>query len=577
MAFNEYYQDELQALRELGAEFSRAHPALAPLLSGPSTDPDVERLLEGVAFLTGLIRRKLDDDFPEIIHGLTDLIFPHYLRPIPSTSVVAFTPKSNLQETLKIPAGTALASVPVDGTECRFRTTFDLEVHPLKLNAAELVQQPGQRDRIKLSLQLTGPDLSRWPARTLRFFLGDEFQQAADLFFLLTRHLRQVTLHPASGGSDLVLPPEALRPTGFSLASSLLAFPSHAFRGFRLLQEYFILPQKFLFLELEGLDRWTDRGKGNAFEILFELGPAPVAPPRIRAENFVLFATPVINLFPQSAEPVLLDHRQDKVRVRPAVPNLAHVQVYSVDHVEGFVQGSVARREYVPLEMFSRHEGDRSVYQTVPGRSPVTGQPEVSLTLSYPPDGPDPVTETLSISLTCTNGELPERLQLGDISRPTSSTPELVTFRNILPPTSSIEPVLEENALWRFLSHLSLNFMSVASVESLQELLRLYVFPGRDRAKIAGNLKRVDGIVELRVEPGDRLLRGRPMRGQRIFVTARQDHFAGLGDLCLFGALLDLFMGVYCSMNSFVEFTLIDSVSGETFTWPARIGDRRLI
>ena len=96
-----YYQQELQKLRELARDFAKIHPAIAPMLSGTTSDPDVERLLEGVAFLTGLLHHKLDDEFPELIHGLIDIIFPHYLRPIPSTSIVMFTPKPSMMETMK--------------------------------------------------------------------------------------------------------------------------------------------------------------------------------------------------------------------------------------------------------------------------------------------------------------------------------------------------------------------------------------------------------------------------------------------------------------------------------------------
>src|SRR4030042_1552847 len=103
--FNRYYQEELAHLKEVGADFARAHPALAPMLSGPSADPDVERLLEGVAYLTALLRQKLDDEFPEIVHDLMHLIWPHYLRPVPSTTLITFSPKQTLKQSLKIPAG----------------------------------------------------------------------------------------------------------------------------------------------------------------------------------------------------------------------------------------------------------------------------------------------------------------------------------------------------------------------------------------------------------------------------------------------------------------------------------------
>ena len=94
--FDRYYQDELAYLRELGKEFAKAHPALAPMLAGPGSDPDVERLLEGVAFLTSKLRLKLDDELPEIVHSLLEILWPHFLRPIPSTTIVEFNPKISL-------------------------------------------------------------------------------------------------------------------------------------------------------------------------------------------------------------------------------------------------------------------------------------------------------------------------------------------------------------------------------------------------------------------------------------------------------------------------------------------------
>lgn len=111
-----YYQEELQRLRELAVEFAQAHPALAPMLSGASQDPDVERLLEGTAFMTGMLREKLDDDFPEIIQGLMQLTFPHYLQSIPAATMMTFTPNPNLMQSFNIPSGSAIDSIPVRGS-----------------------------------------------------------------------------------------------------------------------------------------------------------------------------------------------------------------------------------------------------------------------------------------------------------------------------------------------------------------------------------------------------------------------------------------------------------------------------
>jgi type VI secretion system protein ImpG len=158
--FNRYFQQELSYLKDLGAEFSKAHPAVAPMLSGTSADPDVERLLEGVAFLTGLLRQKLDDDFPEIIHELTQLIWPHYLRPLPCSTIVAFKPKPALKVPMTVPAGVQLASAPLEGTTCFFNTCYDVDVHPLTLVSASFVEPAGKPPAIKIVLELSEINLS---------------------------------------------------------------------------------------------------------------------------------------------------------------------------------------------------------------------------------------------------------------------------------------------------------------------------------------------------------------------------------------------------------------------------------
>ncbi len=575
--FNKFYEQELQNLRQLAVEFSKAHPATAPMLSGPTADPDAERLLEGVAFLTGLLHQKTRDDFPEVIHALLNVIFPHYLRPIPSTSIVVFYPKDNLPETTAVKKGTSLASVPVDGTPCLFRTAFDIDVHPLRLAAVELTQT-GQSSRIRLQMELTGPDLSRWRPKRLGFFLGGSHTEATDLFMLLAHYLDRIVLTPADGGQSCTLPASALTLSGFDMKNNLLSYPTQAFAGYRILHEYFVLPRKFTFFELHGWDEWIDRGKGKQFDIIFELRQAPVAPPKVTRDHFILNATPVVNLFPHEADPFVFDHRLEKIRVQPAGKNSRHYQVFSVDSVTGYAQGSVAQKQYAPLELFQHQNGRSAAYEVSYARSPITDAPEVHVSFAYPADGAEPVKETLSIDLTCTNGELPERLQLGDISVPTSDSPGLLTFKNVLPPTSSIDPPLGNNAAWRFLAHLSLNYLPLANVENLRELLQLYLFPeARDKTKVAANIKRIEGITGFQTAPADRLVRGMVLRGQELTLSARQDHFAGLGDLYLFGAVMDAFLGVYSSINTFTKFELKEQLSGESFSWPAKLGDRPLI
>lgn len=569
-----YYQEELRNLRESAVAFAKAHPALAPMLSEPSADPDVERLLEGVAFLTGMVRGRLDDDFPEIIQGLLQLLYPHLLRTVPSATILAFEPKPNVAETIQVPAGVAVASIPVDGTPCVFRTCQPVEVHPLTLLRAELLTATGQPDRIRLEFQLKGLNLATWNPRELSLYLGDSYPEATTLHLLLARYLERIVVTPAEGGSPWVLPGTALEFRGLDSAPPVVPLPGHAFRGFGLLQDYFDLPQKYLFLALRGWEGWTDRGRGSRFELVLELRKAPVPVPQIKAQTFALFAVPAVNLFPCQAEPVLLDHRAERVRVIPAGFQPDHARVFSVDSVVGFAQGSMARRDYTPLNVLAGSREARAVYQARRSQSPLDGSPQLHLSFAYPADGPDPVVETLTTTITCTNGSLPERLQVGEINRPTESSPQLLTFRNLTVPTLSREPSLGGNSLWRLLSQLNVNLAGLTRPGHLQELLRLYGAQGQGRAAEAAHGKRLEGIQEFTALPSDLVVRGRALRGQDVRLVARADCFASLGDLHLFAMVLERFLALICSFNCYSRLTLIEPTLGGTFAWPARLGDR---
>ncbi len=576
--FSRYYQEELSYLRELGKEFAEAHPALAPMLSGPSADPDVERLLEGVAFLTALLRQKLEDEFPEIIHNLMALLWPHYLRPIPCCSIVAFEPRGALRGPQTVPAGVTLASVPVDETTCLFKTCYPVEIHPLKLLGVELLRPAGAPPSIRLTMELhEGVDLSRWSPGSLRFYLGGEFPRAADLYLLLREHLRKVVLRPLEGGEAAELPPSSVAPVGFEEGEGLIPYPSHAFTGYRVLQEYFVLPEKFLFLDLKGWENWRERGEGRRFEIIFELREVP-ATLRVEEEDFLLFCTPVVNLFPHEADPIRLDHRQTQYLVRPSGDQPEHYHVYSVDEVVGFIQGTAEERRWRPLEAYSSTEGKGPLYQLSIRESPVGEGYNVFLSVVYTDEALPPAEETLSVTLTCTNGFLPERLQVGDISIPTESSPEFATFRNVRPCTPYLLPPIGKGLLWRLLSALSLNYLSLASAEALRSLLRLFVFTeGHDRALVAANEKRVEGVKTLESHPAERLMKGVAIRGQEVKIDVDEDNYASEGDLYLFGSVLDRFLANYATINTYVRLTLQGTRRGRLYRWPARIGDRPLM
>lgn len=573
--FNRYYQDELNKLKGLAVEFSHANPALAPMLSGSSADPDVERLLEGVAFLTGLTRQKLDDEFPEFVQELANLLFPHYLRPIPSCTLVSFAPKGVQMEPINVPAGSKLDSVPVDGTPCRFRTCADVLVQPVTLASTRLVNGSGKAPQIVLTFALDGIDVSQFTASSLRLFLGNGYADASRMLLLLVNHVKSVGVSVV-GGDVCDLGGKALRHSGFDC--ELLPYPSQAFQGYRCLQEFFVQPEKFLFVDVLGLDKWVARAQSSRFELIFTLDQLPDWMPDVRDDSFMLNVTPAVNLFEHSADPVNHDHRSSEYRLMPEAANRLHYQIYSVDSVVGYQQGAAKERPYLPFGLL-RHDGTAALsYHTTLRAATVGRGSDVFLSVAYPP-GDIPLPETLSVQITCTNRQLPEGLKLGDLCKPTSSSPDRMSFRNIRAMTSPLNPPTGEALLWRLVSHVSLNFLSIASAVNLRALLGLYVFSERqEQGQEVANRRRVEGIQEVTATRETRLVgRGSVLRGQQIRIKCRSDFFAGIGDMYLFGCVLDRFIGDYAGINSYTRVELEDAFTGAVFTWPPRLGLQPLL
>lgn len=575
--FNRYYQEELALLKELGAEFSRAHPALAPMLSGQTSDPDVERLLEGSAFLTGLVRHKLDDEFPELLHGVMNLLAPHYLRPVPSSSILLFTPRPTLREPLLVSAGTEVASLPIEGTSCTFRTCFDIETLPLKIKSVVMEQPAGFPPRILINFEFSGMTLSAWRQKRIRLYLAGGIPQGSNLYYQLMNNISQVQFS-SPDGTTCTLPPSVIQPVGFSQHDELLHYPSHAFPAYRILQEYFILPEKFLFVDIEGVEQWKDRGKGGSFSLSFQMKKEPAVPMTLRQDSFTLFATPIVNLFSHEAEPIRYDHRKSRYLIRPSGANQKNYQVISVEKVSGFMQGTSKEKEYVSFQQFSPQYEAQAVYNISIAKSVIDDSLETWISVAYPGATTAPADEVLSLRLLCTNASLPENLGLGDICRHTSTSPELLEFSNIRPATMNILPPLGASVLWRLLSHVSINLLTINRPEALKTILDLYVFTeGRDKSSILANKKRIAGIESLKTMGVNRLMKGIMARGIAVNLNLKQDNFAGIGDMYLFGSVLDRFLGWYSAINSFTSLTVKETNTGETYKWPARDGEHFLI
>jgi type VI secretion system protein ImpG len=606
-----YYERELTFLRQMGAQFAEKYPKIASRLNlepDKCEDPHVERLLEAFAFLAARVHLKIDDEFPEITEALLSIVYPHFLRPIPSMTVVEFQVRpedAQIGNGLKLASGSVLASRPVAGVPCKFRTCYDTMVWPLSVAAAEWKSPDRLQPAIKAADAVAAlrVELRCWPEvafgkldlHSLRFFLNGESGMVHTLYELLCSRLSRIVVRDPTPGSRIRpvnLHPDSLRPVGFEEDEAMLPYPRRSFAGYRLLQEYFAFPDKFFFVDLNGLDALAAAGFKDRAEIVFLISPFELTDRRqalemgVSAKTMKLGCAPAVNLVGQTAEPIQVNERRFEYPIIPDVRRPNALEIYSVDEVVSLRPGTQEVVRFEPFYSF-RHATTRGGGQTfwmasrrVSGRRDDDGT-EMFLSLVDLAQRPvEPDVDTLTVRLTCTNRDLPSRLPFGNEAgdfelEGGAPVQAIVALRK---PTPAVRPPVGRGSFWRLISHLSLNYLSLVEEgrEALQEILKLYNF-----ADSAYSLKQIEGITTLRSRKEfARVISDSGItfaRGTRVDMELDEENFVG-GGAYLFASVIEHFLGLYVTLNSFSQLGVTTRQRKEALKlWPPRAGRRILL
>lgn len=605
-----YYERELTYLRRLGAEFAEQYPKIASRLELEPTkcdDPHVERLLEGFAFLAARVHLKLDDDFPQITDALLNVLYPHYVRPIPAMSMVEFhldPEQGKLSTGLQVPRDSILLSRPVAGVPCRFRTCYDTTLWPLTVKDVSWVtpdqltppvRAPDAVAAVRLRLQCL-PDVrfDQLELSALRMHLNGETNLVSTVYELLCNNCTDVLVRDPDDPKrpPLRLPASAIRPVGFGEDEGMLPFAKRSFVAYRLLQEYFTFPEKFYFIDVAGFDQVRAAGFGSSAELVFLIAPFERTDRRqmletgVSTRTFRLGCTPVVNLFTQSSEPVLLAEKNPEYLLIADVRRRAMTSIYSVDEVVAVTPGQAEPLRFEPFYSY-RHSTDAGEakqfwYATRrPSGSRSGGASDVYLSfvdLSSRPVHPD--RDAVTARITCYNGDLPSRLPFGsedgDFELERGGPVQKIVA--LLKPTPVVEPPLGKPQLWRLISLLSLNYVSLVEggAEALRELLRLHNFGD----SMAGE-KQIQGVLNVKGSPCYSRIENEHgltfARGQRVEVEFDEEQFAG-GGVYLLASVLERFLGLYVSLNSFCILSAQTQQRSEVMAeWPPRAGWKPLL
>ena len=589
MQLKQLFRDELAYLKLQGKEFSQQNPSLSRFLSDESTDPDVERLLEGFAFLSARLRQKIEDDFPELTHSMLNLLWPNYLRPIPSTTIIQFSPvDGSITKKQTLSKHQIVHSQPVDGTCCQFRCCHQIPIYPLQLDAIDCTES---RENSVIGLDFT--TLSNIPFNEtgcdhIPVFISEDDYTAQTLYLWIFHYLDQIKVI-TSDDHITMLPASFIKPIGFSAKEALLPYPNNAFDGYRVLQEYLANPERFYFFDITGLEAiWPTSAIENIrIELCFNR-PLP-EDIKVRKSSFKLYCTPAVNLFEHDAEAIGFTGKSTEYPVKPAGQNHEHYEIFSINQVSGWLpkhsEHNKKSRIYKAFESFEHEEASVMKQPSLFFQSRIQRSMSDSSfnhfirfvredeTLISVEDR-----ETISIEMTCSNRNLPNALAIGDINVKTTNTPSFLTFKNITRPTESIRPILDESLHWKLISNMSINYHTLLKPAPLKNLIQSYDFRAAvDQNAQRHSQQRLLGIQDINTQPMDHFIHGLPIRGIQSNLYLDPEYYACEGEMFLFGTVLSHFFSLFSSINSFHKLNVINTSNKEIYTWPLQLSNQRHI
>ncbi|WP_109465067.1 type VI secretion system baseplate subunit TssF [Albibacillus kandeliae] len=618
-----HYESELLFLRDMGAEFAEAYPKIASRLGMEGVevlDPYVERLLEGVAFLSARVQLELELQFPAFTSNLLEIVYPHYLAPTPSMMIAAFEPdigNSAVKSGYVLPRHTVLRSRLAEGeqTPCEFRTSADLALWPIEIAEAEYIDGRGElvaagvaghtdaRAAVRLRLRRKdGDKIAKLPMDDLAVYLGGGGGNGWALLELLCTQTLGLCGRSTDRRADWAQPLAAgrVRPRGFEQSEALLPTPRRSFDGYRLLQEYFAMPERYLFVELKGLQPALERAEGSDVDIYILLGETRrEIGPMVTPEAFTLHAVPAINLFPKRCDRIHVRSTETEQHIVPSRTAGLDFEIYSLDQVVGisgegeedvvfrpfysstdFTAAGEMHPAYYSIRRRMRQRSEKERLRGV--RTSYLGS-EVYLTLVDRNQAPYAAgLDQLAVRALCSNRDLPMLLSTGD--KDVFQLPEGGPVKSIRLPVSPTRPhptLAQGDTAWRLISHLSLNYLSIVETgrgsapEALRELIGLYA-PLGDRV----TEKQLEGIVGVASRPivrrmSDEVL-STAVRGLEITIEFDESFFEGTSVFVL-GAVLERFLRRYATINSFTETVLKTQKRGEIARWRPERGLGRMI
>jgi len=580
-----YFEEELRYLREEGERFARMYPQRARYLKLDSIkggSSRIERLFEGFAFLSASIKRRLDDGFPELTEGLAEMLWPRLLEPVPPACIVEFTPRPGmLQGSYTISKGTEMFTPPDpdSSVSCQFSTTHDVIMNPFTLDKVEYAAGASGKDALTLAFKIDQgirPESLRMSP--LRMYIRADLSSALRIRKSLLCDVEEAVLRDNLGRKVQLIPKDTFIEGGFSESDDLFPEPQNVNRPLSLIRDYFTFPERFLFVDIFGLEK-LPRGDKPPSTLFLDIHFDRKIPGGavLTKSNLKLYCVPAVNVFKRDAEPLYVDGERNEYDITSDAVRPKCYAIRSVESVTGIDAVTGERRVY---NKFRKPGAPRS-YSLRRERQP-NGDQRMKLSMNgQQTEKGRIIKEMLHIEAWQTNGTLASKTAAGGgLRKPAPNFPNFITFENITTPENPIHPPDSDEYLWIFTSHLASMYSDFNTAEKLKNFLYAYDWIGMEkRSGIRGGVdlweKRpeVEAILSVSFKPIDLAVNRAVIRGTEMNI-AIDENSATEESLFLLGTVLCRALSCMASINTFLRLVFTMSVSGKTFEWCCQAGER---
>ena len=550
---------------------------------------------------------------------MLEIVYPQFLAPTPAMLIARVNPElgdPSLAKGLTLARGSVMHSQPgkAGATLCEFRTAHELTLWPLELTQVEYFGHAAElpmsavpewrkyRSGLRLRLRTTaGLDFSQLALDDLRLHCTGLDDVAYRLHELICGHALGVLVLPARRPAAWheALDGECIEPVGFEDEQALLPQTLHGFEGYRLLQEYFAFPNRFLFFDLRGIGPSLRAHGGNEVDIVILFSRLDNALLQaVDAGCLALNCVPAINLLERRCDRIHVGAGSESFHVVPDRTRPMDYEVHSIGEVLGYGAGVQSEWRFLPFynafhtesaghnAYFSMQREPRlmsQVQQRDGPRSAYIGS-EVYLSVVDAQEAPFASDlRQLGVRALCTNRDLPVLMPVGS-ARGDLTLAQTAPVQNIgviKGPSRPLSALREGNLAWKLINQLSLNHLSLTDTDAEQgaaawrEILRLYA-PGGD----AGAQRQIEGLRSVTMTS---VVRRLPMpgpiafgRGVAIAVEIDDHAFEGASAF-LFGCALERFVARHVSINGYTQLRLHSAARGDILIGRPRCGTRPIL